>query len=130
MRREKGLTNAFTNRGWKWWALCPDVQTSYFAHQDTARDVIKAMLACVRMRRGMNTITQLPHHDNGDPWIVCPRDGIPPHIIETHELSHGIHKAEVDKFMNQNFQDLARGDDNAGVVDLTSWHGSPSSGPH
>lgn len=58
------------------------------------------MLECIGMRRGMDTITKLPSHANGQLWLICPRDGIPPHSIETHELNHGIMKAEVDGVMN------------------------------
>ncbi|KAG8159899.1 hypothetical protein KVR01_010536 [Diaporthe batatas] len=70
----------------------------------------------------MDTITQLPDHADGTAWYVCPRDGIPPHNVETHELSYVAMKPEVDRIMNEHFSDLETGSSEAGprnvVVDV------------
>lgn len=107
--RKNELTEAYTDNGWEWWNLSPSAQTHNTPddRHGFARGVVLNMLKCVSMRRGMDTITRLPNHADGKEWLICPRDGMPPHMVETHELAFGINKPEIDALMNQHFQDLS-----------------------
>lgn len=118
--RKRELTTAWASYRWAWWSLSPQLQHMLNGDAaDNARGVVKAMLDCIGMRRGMDTITELPDHDNGDPWMVCPRDGIPPHQVETHELGYGLLADKVVSCMDEHFQDLTTADDGDAVTEDT-----------
>ncbi|KAF3768339.1 hypothetical protein M406DRAFT_71392 [Cryphonectria parasitica EP155] len=91
---------------WEWWSLMLTHR-----YRDETRDLVRKILKCLGMRRGMNTITYLPDYADGTPWLVCPGDGIPPHYVETYEVGHTILKPAVDQCMNQHFRNLAIGED-------------------
>ncbi|KAG8161683.1 hypothetical protein KVR01_008670 [Diaporthe batatas] len=126
--RKHELTQAFTVNKWKWWYISPIDQLDNTKEDESTRgrEVVKGMLKCIYMRRGMDTILQLPDHSDGSPWYVSPRDGIPPHHIETHALSYAALKPMVDKFMNDHFQDLAVSSGAAGPQSMavTLSHGA------
>lgn len=126
--RKGELTRAFTERGWKWWKMSPNEQLANTKDDESGqgRLVVRGMLSCIGMRRGMDTILQLPNHADGTPWYVSPRDGIPPHHVETHALSYAEMKPTVDKFMNDHFKDLAVASQSAGPQDMnvTLPHGA------
>jgi hypothetical protein len=119
--RRRMLTDAYTENGWRWWSLSPMDQVDNTREDETGggRRTVKSMLRCIGMRRGMDTIMRLPDHEDGTQWLVSPRDGIPPHHIETHSLSYVDLKAPVDKFMNDHFQDLAVSSASAGPQDMS-----------
>ncbi|KAG8161541.1 hypothetical protein KVR01_008528 [Diaporthe batatas] len=126
--RKRELTRAFTVSKWKWWYVSPMDQLDNTKEDESTRgrEVVKGMLKCIYMRRGMDTILQSPNHSDGSPWYVSPRDGIPPHHIETHALSYAALKPMVDKFMNDHFQDLAVSSGAAGPQSMavTLSHGA------
>lgn len=64
------------------------------------------MLACIGMRKGMDTITEMPNHADGTAWLISPREGIPAHNIETHELGHIYRRGELNTLLNEHFQNL------------------------
>lgn len=106
--RKKRLTKATMKRGIEWWNLSPAKQVhNTSSSTDIGREVVQGMLKCVGMRRGMDTILVLPDHADGTPWLVCPRDGIPAHHIEYHELSQVALKSYSDDLMNAHFKNLA-----------------------
>lgn len=106
--RQKELTDAALVMGLHRWSLSPDAQShnTQADYNDRGRKVVKSMLGCISLRRGMDTITNLPDHADGTKWQVCPWDGIPPHHIETHELEHVAMKPEVDRIMKEDFNNL------------------------
>lgn len=117
-KRKAALTKAAVVGGWKWWCLSP-VKQQYNTATDTdiGREAVQGMLDCISMRRGMDTILELPNHADGSPWLVCPRDGIPAHHIEYHELGHAALKPYMDDIMNAHFKDLAISVQEAGPVE-------------
>lgn len=89
-----------------------NLQTRTTTAPGLGRVVVKDMLACIGIRKGMDMIAVLPDHADGTPWFVSPREGIPPHNIETHKLGHIYRKTELDKLLNEHFQNLVmQGDD-------------------
>lgn len=116
--RKDQMTRAFRVRDWQWWIVSTGLQFLYYTNEGHwARDTVKAALESIGMRRGMGTVTELPNHADGSKWMVCPRDGIPPHSVETHELMHGPNKHLVDDCMNRHFQDLMKGDDDGDILE-------------
>lgn len=107
--RKKELSEAYIDHGWNWLSLSPVAQSQNTTEDQSGdgRRVVQEMLKCLGMRRGMDTITRLPNHEDGSEWLVCPREGMPPHGVATHELEYGLNKPEVDALMNQHFQGLA-----------------------
>lgn len=108
--QSRSLTDAYKVNGWRWWALGPECQRDNTSEGSSAGvRVVKDMLNCVSMRRGMDTITHLPPHQDGRPWMVCPRDGVPAHLVRTWEVGFGLAtgvKDEVENLMNSVFQDM------------------------
>lgn len=105
--RKAAFTKATIRGGWEWWNLSPAVQRQNTQGETSSgRAIVRAMLQCVGMRRGMDTILELPKHADGSDWLVCPRDGIPAHRIEFHELDHAALKTYFTNLMNEHFRDL------------------------
>lgn len=74
--RQKELTDAALVMDLHWWSLSPDAQShnTQADHNDRGREVVKSMLGCISLRRGMDTID----HESAGP---CRRDqvaGVPP----------------------------------------------------
>lgn len=102
--RQTELTQAFDTYGWRFWHLA-----DWSGHDEG--EIVPGLLQCICLRRGMDTITRLPNHADGSEWLVCPRDGIPPHRIETHELGYGGYlERAVQECMDMHFQNLVTKD--------------------
>lgn len=109
--RRVQLTHATIDNNWEWWQLSPFAQSVNrpVDHSGESRTVIKKMLDCICMRRGMDTVTRLPDHEDGREWWVSPSDDMPTYHVETHELAFGVNKGEVDRLMNEHFKNLQIG---------------------
>jgi hypothetical protein len=54
--RKARLTESTVRGGWEWWNLSPAVQRSNTRSDDSGRDIVAGMLACVGMRRSIDTV--------------------------------------------------------------------------
>lgn len=68
--------------------------------------VVKETFACIRMRKGIDIITQLPNYINSTFQFISPYKGILAYNIKTYKLGYIYCKVKLNILLNKNFSDL------------------------